>query len=74
MGVKVICFYCEKEIASTQKSTIIALDVPYVNLSVHRPECVFGIDSYGREEYLRENIERVYKYAGKDGGTKVKRG
>ena len=52
-----ICFFCGEEITEGT-GRIVPLDIPYVNLWAHRGNCAEAMD----EEYLKENIERVYAY------------
>ena len=63
-----ICFYCEKYINRDEgeRMRIVAIDRPvYVNLTFHANGCLEQVDSYGRDKYLNENKERVYKAAQK---------
>jgi len=62
-----ICFYCGKEIdRDTERMMIVAIDRPvYVNLTFHKYGCLEEVDGYGRDKYLNENKERVYKAAQK---------
>jgi len=65
------CFYCGKPIErlnidgiNVYDMTIIPLDRPYVNIVVHKQECLPHIDGYGKLKYLQENIERIYDVIG----------
>jgi len=59
------CFHCDKEIdRDNQELIIIAIDRPvYVNLTFHRGDCIAYVDGYGRDKYLNDNKEKVYKMA-----------
>jgi hypothetical protein len=52
------CFYCGNDILKDE-GRIVPLDRPYANLWAHKIPCASSID----EEYLRENIERIYEFA-----------
>jgi predicted nucleic acid-binding protein len=63
------CFYCKEEILEGE-GRILPLDVPYVNLWVHRNTCADAAD----KEYLQKNIERIYEFIEeRDNIKKIKR-
>lgn len=52
------CFYCGNEILENE-GTIYPLDVPYVNLRMHRV-CAKAVDM----NFLQENYDKILEYAG----------
>lgn len=55
-----ICFYCGEEIKEGE-SKIFPLDIPYVNIRVHRLNC---FDAMYDKKYLEDNYQRLLDYAG----------
>lgn len=73
------CFYCGKEIDEDKDDKNIwnvAIEKPYVNLLFHKEPCLRTIKDK-ENEYLKENIDRVYEVANqtkfKKDEVKVKR-
>ena len=63
------CFYCGKEIErqilegiQTYDFTIIPLDNPYVNIPIHRRECLPLITDM--KGYLNTNLDRIHGLIG----------
>jgi hypothetical protein len=54
------CFVCDKEILDSEDSYMVAIEIPYGNLFMHRNEYK-QIEST-LSEYLTERIEKVYSY------------
>ena len=53
-----ICILCEKEILSSDIVYWIALEVPYMNLIVHR-QCYNTCDSV--DDFIKEHLENYLK-------------
>jgi len=57
------CFHCGKEVLQERGEMIfIPLDRPYVNLPIHRGDCLAFIENCGREKYFTDNKDKVYDY------------
>lgn len=68
MGIIKKCFYCGEEIRNGE-GRIVPLDKPYVNLWGHRGICSNAMD----EEYLKNNVDRIYNYIEEVQGQKIKK-
>ena len=66
------CFYCGKEITQVgdDKYRIIPLDRPYVNLYLHISSSYVEMSAI-LEEYLTENMDKIYDYAEISKGVKL---
>lgn len=57
------CFICGETIdKGVDKSYMIGLEKPYVNLFLHFPQCKNIIDEIGLEKYLLEHYNEILKY------------
>lgn len=54
-----LCFYCDKEILSTDEKRIVPLDKPYINLWFHRA-CLDSIENV--DVLLTQNPQKIYNY------------
>ena len=58
-----VCFECGKEIKDPLDYNIMPLDIPYVNLFLHKG-CFRLVGGYGNMTvYLSENQKKVYNYS-----------
>lgn len=55
------CILCEKEVLKEEKEFFIPVDVPYVNIKIHR-DCLLEKGYDFIIQYLTENPEIVYNY------------
>jgi len=53
------CIYCKEDVLITQDKKMVALEIPYLNLYLHK-ECYLIIEST-LLEYLKENLENYLK-------------
>jgi len=61
------CFYCDNDILE-KEGKIFPLDIPYVNIWVHKQIC---FDAMYDKQYLQDNYQKILDYAGTP--TKIKR-
>lgn len=57
------CFYCQKEILSSEEKMMIGFDKPYLNVFIHRYGCFQVMKEVGENEYMNANSERLYELA-----------
>jgi len=57
-----ICFHCGKEIDSGTRYQLVGIDIPYVNLYFHKPDCWNLVGWEGLNPYLALNVEKIYNY------------
>lgn len=57
------CFYCDKEILTSEEKIMIAFDKPYANIFIHRNGCLYSVNEVGEDEYMNTHIERLYEFA-----------
>ena len=55
-----ICFICDEEILKDERRTMIAIEVPYINLYVHK-DCHDKL--LDLSAFLTQNTEKIYNWS-----------
>ena len=66
-GDSMICFHCEKEIEEGASYQMIGLDIPYINLYFHKPDCWTVVSWENLNAYLALNLKKIYNYIENNG-------